>query len=64
VVQEVPIAQLSTVIAADSGYVIELDSRGRLIRVSLSELELGYASSLANRIIDADSGFVICRIVA
>jgi hypothetical protein len=63
-VPEVTIKQLSTVVAVDSGYVIGLDSRGRLIRVSLSELELGYASSLANRIIDADSGFVVCRVVA
>jgi hypothetical protein len=64
VVPEVPMHQLSTVIAADSGYVMGLDSQGRLIRVSLSELEMGYASSLANRIIDADSGFVVCRVVA
>jgi len=63
-VSEVPIHQLSAVIAADSGYVMGLDSRGRLIRISLSELEMGYASSLANRIIDADSGFVVCRVVA
>jgi hypothetical protein len=63
-VPEVPIRQLSTVIAADSGYVMGLDSQGRLIRISLSELEMGYASSLANRIIDADSGFVVCRVVA
>lgn len=62
-VPEVSVTHLSTVITADSGYAIGLDSRGSLIRISLSELELGYASSLENRIIDADSGFVICRVV-
>ena len=64
IVPEALLSQLSTTIAADNGYVIGLDDRGRLMRVPLSELDLGYASSLANRIIAADSGFVICRVIS
>lgn len=62
-IPETSLSHLTTIVSADSGYAMGVDDHGRLMKVPLSELELGYASSLANKIIDADSGFVICRVV-